>query len=105
MLVFTMALQLKSILFLKMNPAYTCIFPLTGTVAAFGVESAALQCPAVRITICLLRLTPQIDTFYSSTLQLLHFKYCTQPNWPQNLSNKEVTFSEVMPIRDFSKVH
>lgn len=36
---------------------------------------------------------------------ILSTKHCTQLNWPRNLSNKEVTFSEVMPIREFPKVH
>lgn len=45
------------------------------------------------------------NAFASSVLQLLHFKYCTQQNCSQNLLNKEVTFSKIMPIRGFSKVH
>lgn len=41
----------------------------------------------------------------SSRAKLLHFKHCTQQNWPENLLHREVTFSDVMPIRDFPKVH
>lgn len=65
----------------------------------------SVQCySAIGSAIYLLILALQ-NAFASSILQLLHFKYCTQQNWAQNLLNKEVTFSEIIPIRGFSKVH
>lgn len=88
-----------------MKCAYAYIFPLTGIMKAFGVCGPVLLYSAIWIIIYLLILPLQIDTFTSSRLQLLDFKYCTQQNWPQILLNKEVTFSEIMPIRDFSRVH